>query len=260
MAPATVYPERQRRARSSASTETAAPATAPTLAPRRTETPAGGARRRRPRARPSSRRDRERADQRAVEHGRRGRGEPIHDLRDLVVHRSVGRSSFRSMYRGVRFRRRMALRSRVSDASVSSRSRLASSRVCVAGPPRRGNTRTSNTTPQRARRRARTSRSSTSGHPPRETRWRSPRRRSAPAYFFARSFGQLSNARCCLFRTDGGGPRAVSERSARASAPRARSTQTSRRAPPVLRSLRSRTRVSFEPVVSRAEVPKVVSS
>ena len=132
--------------------------------------------------------------------------------------------------------------------------------VCVAGPPRRGNTRTSNTTPQRARRRARTSRSSTSGHPPRETRWRSPRRRSAPAYFFARSFGQLSNARCCLFRTDGGGPQAVSERSARASAPRARSTQTSRRAPPVLRSLRSRTRVSFEPVVSRAEVPKVVSS
>jgi len=36
--------------------------------------------------------------------------------------------------------------------------------------------------------------------------------------------------------------------------PRARSTHTSRRAPPILRSLRSRTRASFEPVVSRAVV------
>ena len=73
------------------------------------EAPAGGARGDGARERAQARAgDRERADQRAVEHGRRGRGEPIHDLRDLVVHRSVGRSSFRSMYRGVRFGRRMA--------------------------------------------------------------------------------------------------------------------------------------------------------
>ena len=237
MAPATVYPERQRRARSSASTETAAPATAPRWRRAGRRRPAGGARgggaRGAPKLAPA---DRERADQRAVEHGRRGRGEPIHDLRDLVVHRSVGRSSFRSMYRGVRFGRRMAFDLRLRRVRLFA---LAPRIVagCASRVPRDAGT-LAHRTPRLSALvdvRARLLLPRRGIHRGR----RGGGRRGGEAHrhiFRAEVLASSSNAHRAAFRTDGGGPRAVSERSARASAPRARSTHTSRRAPPVLRS------------------------
>ena len=172
------------------------------------------------RPRPATASRRARAVDDAARRGREARADK--DVREPVVHRSDGRRASRCIAASDSAQTATAFDLRLRR--VRRRARASARRgVCVAGSPRRGN-RTSNTTPQRARRRARTSVLHVR-HPPRETRWRSPRRRSAPAYFFARSFGQLSNARCCLFRTDGGGRRAVSERSARASAPRARSTR-----------------------------------
>ena len=136
MAPATVYPERQRRARSSASTETAAPATAPTLAPRRTETPRLAARAATapasaPKLAPATANAPTSAPLNTVVAGAASRFTIFETLSCIVrwvvraSDRCIAASDSADGWRSIC----------VSDASVSSRSRLASSRGVRRGSP-----------------------------------------------------------------------------------------------------------------------------